>query len=181
MLQLDIQVNAFFAENITSTGLVIMNIVTDILNPKFLSVVLLIGIIYFIFRKKWRYAVITAASLVGGLAIITLLKEIVARARPIGGLIIETDFSFPSGHAVMATIFFVLAIYIFAPKIQSAIWRKLFIALCVLLTVLAGVSRLYLGVHWFSDILAGICIGFLWVMLVVFLIKKVSLRYNQAL
>lgn len=176
MLQLDTQVNAFFTENITSTGLVIMNIVTDILSPKFLSAVLLIGVIYFIFRKKWHYATVTGVSLVGGLALITILKELIARVRPIGGLIIETDFSFPSGHAVMATIFFVLVMYIFVPKIRSVIWKKVFIAASVILIILGGVSRLYLGVHWFSDVLAGICIGFLWVVLVIWVIKKKKLN-----
>jgi undecaprenyl-diphosphatase len=175
MAGLDVWINVFFADHISSAGLVFMNIVTDILSPTFLSILMFIGFIYFLAKKRWRYATITIFSLGGGLILSALVKEIVMRARPLGEFILETGYSFPSGHAVMATIFFVLVIYIFSRKINSNIRRELFIVVAVLLIVLACVSRLYLGVHWASDVFAGIGLGVFWTTLMILVVRYVGM------
>lgn len=175
MANLDVWVNIFFSSNITSHGLTFINIVTDILSPSFLLFVTLLGVIYFLIKKQWRYATISLLATGGGLIIVAFVKEVVTRARPLGTFLLETDFSFPSGHTVAATIFFTLLIYFFARKIKHVVWRELYIAGCVLLIVLAGVSRLYLGVHWLSDVVAGCALGIFWTTLIILLVRYVGI------
>jgi undecaprenyl-diphosphatase len=181
LLNLDIWMNSFFyslAIKFGPSGLTLMNIITDILSPTFLSIVSLIGIVYFLIKKNWRYATISFLSVGGGLVIGAFIKEIVGRVRPLGAFIIENDFSFPSGHAVMATVFFTLLIYIFARKIKVMLWREIFISISVLSVILALVSRLYLGVHWFSDVIAGMAFGLFWTTLVILLIRYAGMIWE---
>lgn len=90
-----------------------------------------------------------------------LLKIIVRRPRPEEiNIIIESGFSFPSGHAMMSIALFGMLIY-FAYKFIKNKGVKIFlIVLFSILTFLIGTSRIYLGVHYFSDVLAGFLIGY---------------------
>lgn len=175
MAELDVWINVFFSSHVSSVGLVLMNIVTDILSPTFLSIISLIVIIYLLVKKYWRYSAISILSVGGGLFVGAFIKEVVERARPLGAFITETDFSFPSGHAIMATIFFTLFIYIFPRKIKSWIWREVIIVASVFLIVLTSFSRLYLGVHWFSDVAAGCAFGLFWVTLMILFVRYLGL------
>ncbi len=174
MAGLDVWINMFFTSHASAFGVTLMRIVTDVLSPSFLSVFMLAGVIYFIYKKSWRYATIIFLSLSGGLVLSAFVKEIVMRARPFDQLIVETGYSFPSGHAIMATIFFVLAIYLFSRKIHSSLKRESFIVISVLLIILTGVSRLYLGVHWASDVFAGIGLGVFWTTLMILAVRYVG-------
>ncbi len=175
MANLDVWVNLQFSSHATAHGLVFMNIVTDILSPTFLLFVSLVGIAYFLIKKQWRYATISILATGGGLVIGAFIKEIVIRARPITAFIVENDFSFPSGHAVAATIFFTLLIYFFARKIKHNILRELFIAGSVFLIILTAISRLYLGVHWLSDVVAGCAFGLFWTTLMILLVRYIGM------
>lgn len=175
MANLDVWVNLFFSSHTTSFGLTFMNIVTDIFSPTLLLFVTLIGVVYFIIKKQWRYATISLLATGGGLVIGAFIKEIVERARPLDAFILETDFSFPSGHAVAVTIFFTLVIYFFARKIHSLVWRELFITGSVLLIILTAVSRLYLGVHWLSDVVAGCAFGLFWTTLMILSVRYIGM------
>lgn len=92
-------------------------------------------------------------------------KEVVKRARP-GGLIptaVETSFSFPSEHAILAIAlygFIAYALYKMYPKYAAVI-----VTLATLLILAIGFSRLYLGVHFPSDVLAGYLVGGIWLLI----------------
>ena len=175
MANLDIWINGFFLSSASSNGLAIMNVITNILSPAFISLVALVGIIYFLKKKQWRYATISTLSIGGGLVISALLKEIIGRPRPEFAYIVENDFSFPSGHAIAATIFFTLIIYFFARKIKNLVWREIFITISILLIILTVVSRLYLGVHWLSDVVAGVSFGLFWTTSMILLVRYVGM------
>lgn len=175
MAALDVWINVFFTSHVTVHWLTFMNIVTDVFSPFVLSVIGLIGIIYFLIKKHWRYAVISALSMGGGLLINVFIKNIVMRARPLDAWIVETGYSFPSGHAVAVTIFFTLLIYIFARKIKNIIWREVFITLSVLMIFLVSLSRVYLGVHWLSDVVAGMAFGVFWTTLMILFIRYIGM------
>ena len=179
LVNIDVWFNQFFASHITPSFVFFMKIVSDIFSPAFLSIVAVAGIIYLLFKKHWRYATITFFSVSGGLFLGSLVKEIVMRPRPIDALIFETDFSFPSGHVVMATIFFTLLIYIFVRKFKTLFWREIFIVISVLLIALTALSRLYLGVHWFSDVVAGCALGLFWTTLMILLVRYVDMIFKR--
>ena len=99
-----------------------------------------------------------------------LIKIVLQRTRPINALVIERTFSFPSGHALMAIIFFGILIYLFEHHIKEKRNKSLLTASAVILVILISLSRVYLGVHWFSDILASFALGtFLLVLYIIIL------------
>jgi len=147
--------------------------ITSIANPLnlFLLSLLLFGIL--IYRKKWYHSLLLMCSMLGGLLFEFLTKLIIHRSRPENGLITVSGYSFPSGHATMAIIFFTIIILAFKDDIKSTLWRNCFIAINILLFFFIGVSRVYLNVHWFSDILAGFSLGLFWLTLLILIFKTI--------
>lgn len=93
-------------------------------------------------------------------------KYLVHRLRPSGvGVYTEDSFSFPSGHATMSTVFYGFLIYLYLLSGKS--WRQKINAFFggSLIIILIGFSRLYLGVHYLSDVLGGISLGLLWLII----------------
>lgn len=126
---------------------------------------LLIGYFLFIRRLSWfsiRVAVIALSSL----ALMLLLKSLFKRKRPLSPLIKAVKgLSFPSGHAITAVTFYGLVIYIISNIITPGILLYGLISFFVLLIILIGFSRIYLRVHYPSDVLAGFIIGMLWLII----------------
>lgn len=178
LLALDFYVNDFFFAYNTDIGLNLMNIITNIFSPYSLSILGLIGILFFIRHRKYYFALISFFSLGGGYVFVIIIKNIVLRLRPLNASILETGYSFPSGHAVAATIFFFLLVYFFVIKIHSIVVRETLIAASVITVLLVAFSRVYLGVHWLSDVLAGIGLGLFWVTLIILLFKYLHLISN---
>ena len=106
-----------------------------------------------------------AATVVGGAILNPALKEVYRRARPSGIDWLGTahGYSFPSGHAMGATLLFgSLAYVIYFSIDHSRRLRVLAVTLCGLLTLVIGMSRVYLGVHYLSDVVAGFAAGLCW-------------------
>ena len=117
-----------------------------------------------------RSAILLATTSIFTGATIKILKVIFQVERPISTLIQETGYSFPSGHTAFAVVFFGLLTYIFAKpkhKIPATIISTL------LITTIAF-TRLYLQVHWLTDILGGLAIGSLILFLSIFIYKHIS-------
>jgi len=154
----------------------IMTFITNVISPVTLPIFALIIIGWLIYRKRIEKAIVVIIALGGGFALETILKILVARPRPPIGLITETDFSFPSGHATLSIIFFSLMIYLFKDKLKNKILKWSYVSTNVILCLLVGFSRLYLGVHWFSDVIGGYVIGLLWVILILVSGRKIKFK-----
>ena len=134
-----------------------------------------ITILVLLFSKKKKMNLCVIANL----AIITisnqLLKRIIARPRPVEHRLIgESGYSFPSGHSMVSMAFYGLLIY-YAYKNIKKVWVRN--TVCILLAtiiVLIGMSRIYLGVHYPSDVLAGFCISLSYLALFTNVTKKYS-------
>jgi len=109
-------------------------------------------------------AVLTAAASITGSLMVDLLKNHVARARPdvVPHLIEVQERSFPSGHATSSAVMYLTMAGLASQVIRDRAARTYVIVCAMLLTGLIGFSRVYLGVHWPSDVLAGWCFGTLW-------------------
>ena len=104
-----------------------------------------------------------AVNLVCVVALNTVLKFIVQRPRPDGfRLISETGYSFPSGHSMVAMAFFGLLIWMVWRYHRRDVMRLVWCACFGLVIVMVGVSRIYLGVHYASDVIAGFCVSLMW-------------------
>jgi undecaprenyl-diphosphatase len=136
---------------------------------------LVLILFFLVIHKQSWFSVRVAAIALSSLVLMLLLKKLFRRKRPLAPLLQAVrGLSFPSGHAMMSVTFYGLIIYILSHTIQQA-W--LFIVLTILLVVLIlliGFSRVYLRVHYASDVTAGFIIGFCWLFISLGVIKKLE-------
>lgn len=112
-------------------------------------------LLIFIFIKKRTYFYLVGLNLINTVILNTALKVLFRRERPIESIIEESGYSFPSGHSMASLAFYGFLIYLLY---KSSIQKKLKILLITILGIiimLIGTSRIYLGVHYLSDVLAG--------------------------
>ena len=104
-----------------------------------------------------------SVNLVGVVALNQVLKFIVQRPRPDGfRLVAESGYSFPSGHSMVSMAFFGLLIWMIWRYHRRDVMRVVWCVVFGLVIVLVGVSRIYLGVHYASDVIAGFCVSLAW-------------------
>ena len=141
-----------------------------VIGSAILSFVLLV---YLAMKKYYTDLRFYLFSFLGASLLFTVIKNIVERARPQSELIDVINYSFPSGHATMAMTMAVSSYFIFAPKMASAKGRLLLLGVAIGWPLLIAFTRVYLNVHWVSDTLAGLSLGFFWVaLLYLTLLKK---------
>lgn len=124
------------------------------------GVALCIGLLLAL-RHKVVYAVALAVSVLGAGATALVIKEVVHRARPVRAYqaYAETGFSFPSGHATLAAAFYGFLIYLVWRMMPPGLARTAAVCILGLLIAVVAFSRLYLGVHYLSDVLGGLLLG----------------------
>ncbi|WP_183163892.1 phosphatase PAP2 family protein [Alteribacter keqinensis] len=140
-----------------------------------LTGVVALGAVVFLYYKRWITALFYAGAVALGGGLNALLKWLFQRDRPdFNPLVIEQGFSFPSGHAMGATITYGLLAYFVVIHLQEKGAKATVISVAVTLILLIGLSRIYLGVHYFTDIIAGFLAGALWIMISVFVWKRIT-------
>lgn len=114
-------------------------------------------------REKWKLSLWLFAIIIGEL-INFILKNVYDRPRPVflEPLAHATHGSFPSGHAMKAMIVYGLLAYFLIINTPNPRLRILIVFVVTLVSALVGISRLYLGVHFFSDVVAGYALGGIW-------------------
>jgi membrane protein DedA with SNARE-associated domain/membrane-associated phospholipid phosphatase len=132
-------------------------------------------------RRKWNFLVTWLAAVTGGAVLNQLLKGIFARPRPHfeHPLLVETSYSFPSGHAMESFVAYGMLAYFAVLALRS--WESRVAAVCgaALLVVLIGFSRMYLGVHYLSDVLAGYAAGGVWLSALITGVETIRRSKNE--
>ena len=127
--------------------------------PVIITWVLIVAFIFY--RKQWKlesYLMLGNLALAG--ILIVTFKNIYQRPRPeILHLVEEKGFSFPSGHSLAVTIMVGTLIVIFSQRIKDQLWKRIVQILLGFYLLSVLVSRVYLGVHYPSDVLASLCVG----------------------
>lgn len=136
-------------------------------SPAVLAIIVISACILLRIRGKRRQPVLLFAATASGAVVVAMLKIVYGRARPeiIPHLVPALNLSFPSGHAADSAIVFstIAAMLIAVEKDRNT---RIFVALlAIALTLAIGLSRIYLGVHWPSDVLAGWAFGAGWALL----------------
>lgn len=123
---------------------------------------LLIFIVLSIFiitrKRKYLFYIFTISTALATILPL-IIKNLIQKIRPVSTLLQETDFSFPSGHSTISTLFIITSIIIIIPIIKNKFYKYLYLTISFCIFSLVIFSRLYLSVHWFSDILGGILLG----------------------
>jgi undecaprenyl-diphosphatase len=132
-----------------------------------LVMVTAVTIFYLLLVRRWRSALLVLVTVGGGQILSSVLKLGIDRPRPdlVSHLAQVQTLSFPSGHAMMAAVTYLTLGTMLAGIVPGRATKIYVLGVAVLVTLMVGVSRLYLGVHWPSDVLAGWCAGFAWAML----------------
>ena len=150
----------FFMKLITTLGSVLV-IITGIL---------CVGILI---KDKKYFKVFILATLIG-VILNNLIKIIVKRPRPSQTLPLsfESSYSFPSGHSMMSTVFYGLIIYFVFKNIQNRKLKVFLSSLLSIIIILVGISRIYLGVHYSTDVLGGFILGIIYLFVFIKLLHK---------
>lgn len=160
-----------------------MLIITYLGNRQFIVFPALGLMIYYLFIRPHRwYSIKIPAVAVGSITANLILKELYDRARPTVFQMIEASgLSFPSGHAMFNLSFYGLLIYLIQKEMGNDILKHIISVILCMLIICIGISRIYLGVHYASDVLAGFSAGFLWLIIALLVTGKIEkkVKINQ--
>ncbi|MCR2043488.1 phosphatase PAP2 family protein [Anaerosalibacter massiliensis] len=147
-------------ENPSETMTNIMKVITFLGSSKFFFGIGLVLLFFFYKNKYYEGMFPLFSSIIGTYLVNAILKNIFVRTRPLKYFLIEqTGYSFPSGHSMVSMAFYTTMTYLF---LENKKGKNTFIwVLNFLLIGLIGFSRIYLGVHWPTDVIAGYVMGFL--------------------
>ncbi|MBQ9057626.1 MAG: phosphatase PAP2 family protein [Atopobiaceae bacterium] len=160
-LRLDITAHAIIVTRLRSDMITpFMEGFSALASPVVLVVMLIVVAAFAPGRRPGACAALNLGLVV---ALNTLLKDIVQRPRPEGfRLIDEFGYSFPSGHSMVAMAFYGLLVYLIWHYEHDRLMRWLWSGFMTAVIVMVGISRIYLGVHYASDVLAGFAISVAW-------------------
>jgi undecaprenyl-diphosphatase len=150
-----------------------MILISSINNTYQLIFIVAIIVFFLNYYKLYTEMIFFTISMIGNSLLFLLIKEIVKRERPISQLIEISGYSFPSGHATLSTTLAFSLYLILRNRIK---YKKFLLISCVIFPLLISFSRIYLSVHYLSDIIAGMALGLIWVSMIYFI-----LFYNKGI
>lgn len=174
----DQEVYAFLQQYQTQSNTDVMLFFTFLGTHKFLIPANLVLIAYFLFIKKNKwYSIKIPAIALTSLGLMFGLKQLFGRQRPNVPLVFHAEgLSFPSGHALFSVSFYGLLIYIIYKTVINR-WVKWPAIVLLLITLfIIGFSRVYLNVHYATDVIAGFCVGFVWLVFAVWALNRMERR-----
>ena len=175
-------VSEFVHHHFVSDGATkVMKSVTYFASKQFLIIAFVLLALWCIFYKKDKRLAIEALLIgITGYVMNATLKETFKRVRPADPLMDPLrNFSYPSGHASSGIIFYGLLTYIIWRSDISTPLKFIFSILLIAFALLIGFSRIYLGMHYASDVAAGFCIGFAWLVTCLWVASKLKHGGNR--
>lgn len=154
----------------------VMVFITFLGTHKFLipANLLLTGYFMLVRQHKW-YSIKVASIALSSVALMSLLKIIFARIRPLEPLLAPAlGYSFPSGHSMMSFTFYGLLIYLVNRYTINPVLKWFTISGLGILIIMIGFSRIYLRVHYATDVLAGFSLGIAWLMFSIYLLNRIE-------
>lgn len=169
-IQYDKDIYKFMSRFINNDNTRVVKFITNLGSS---YVLIMITLLMILFIRNRCYGVLVGINLGVVVILNNLLKIIIRRSRPIDiSLISETGYSFPSGHAMVSMAFYGFMIYLIYKKLKNKWLKWSLIILNIILIVLIGMSRIYLGVHYPSDVIAGFLVGIAYLILYTNIVKK---------
>jgi len=158
---------AWFHAHLNATSGPILQAMSFLGGGTLMSVVLISGVLLLACKRCWHALATLVLTVPCGILLGEGLKLLFQRQRPylVGPFVDWAGYSFPSGHAISATLLYgFLCISLFG-IVRARHWRALTVAVAAVITLMVGFSRIALGAHYFTDVVAGITLGLLWLML----------------
>jgi len=162
----DTQVATWFHQHLTQTFVMILRGLSEPGSSEFIGILLFAIVLFFIWKRWWPSLLTLVVAVPGGMLLNEMVKMLVHRHRPYvdGAFVDWSGYSFASGHTIGATLLYgQLALFVL-PLIKRRHRRALVIATATVLILLVGFSRIALGAHYLTDVLAAIFFGSFWLM-----------------
>ncbi len=172
----DLHVFEFLSGFVNDVNTSLMQVFSFFGAHSFLIPANLLLIAYFLFLKKRRwYSINIPVISISSLLLMFSLKYLFHRTRPVTPLLQEArGYSFPSGHALISFTFYGLLIYLVWLHVKDARLKWLLTIVLALLIFVIGLSRVYLRVHYASDVIAGYCVGFMWLLFSLLILSEIK-------
>lgn len=153
--------------------LVIMKFISFTGSGYFLVPILAIAIIYSLHKKKYYLSKLLLASSLGSWVLNYILKLIINRSRPFDFFLVEqSGLSYPSGHSMVSMSMYLTFAYLISKEEYFKDKKKIIYIAALMDVFLMGISRMYLGVHWPTDIIGGFIMGYIYFQAIVAIIKE---------
>ena len=184
LVQLDLAAARWIHSTTTPAGASVFLAITNIGSPPMMAAIALLGVLVTFVARHRLLAWAWAAAAVGGAILDQVLKTTIHRSRPeyAAAFLHGSSYSFPSGHAMGSIIGYGFLAYAITLTVRWAgTHRRVVLAAAVLLTLLIGISRVYLDVHYPSDVVGGWAAGLAWLAVCVtgyeFVTGRAALRH----
>ena len=160
-------VATWFHEHLTPTFVTVLHTFTEFGSGEWIGIVLCALVLFFAWKRWWPSLITLIIAVPGGMLLNEWLKLAVHRQRPFveGPFVDWSGYSFASGHTIGATLLYGQLLLFVLPVLKARHWRRLCIISAVLLVLLVGFSRVALGAHFLTDVLAGMIFGTIWLAL----------------
>jgi len=169
----DLTIMKYTHNNINPMILSIMNFISYIGSERFLIPAAAIAISYWLIKRNYYISKLLLVSTLGSYSLNYILKQIFQRTRPFEYFLVEQGgLSFPSGHSMVTMTLYSTIAFLLAKKTQDKSKKRIIHTIAILMICLMGISRIYLGVHWPTDIVGGYLAGYIFYYLSVLIIKE---------
>jgi hypothetical protein len=175
ILELDLNIYKFFSENIINDKLTpIVKVITHVGGAKIVFVLTILAIILI---KGLKNKLFLLTGIVGTAGLNVVLKHIIQRERPnINRLIPEKGYSFPSGHSMMSMAFYGMLIFLIFKYVKNTALKWTLIVILTILLSTIGITRIYLGVHYPSDVIGGFLVSLTYLFILTEIYNKVKIE-----
>lgn len=174
LVEFDEKVTSFIYEYRSENMTEFVTFITDLGDEVTYAIIIIAVILWFlVYKNNVRWLIQTVVVLASTAALNVFIKHLISRERPdIGMRLIEaSSYSYPSGHSMCALAFYGFLIYLAYAKVNHRWIKVLTYILLPVLIIAIGASRVYLGVHYPSDVVAGFAAGLFWLVFVIFIIN----------
>jgi undecaprenyl-diphosphatase len=169
----DHQIAGWFHAHLSQAFVHILRVLSEPGAAEWIGVVLFVAVILFVWKRAWPALATIIIAVPGGMLLNELLKLAVHRHRPFldGWFVDWSGYSFASGHTIGATLLYGQLLLFVLPVIKSKRRQRVVILFAAMLVMLVGFSRIALGAHYLSDVIAAILLGTLWLMICALLLR----------
>src|SRR3954453_2055535 len=176
-------VATWFHERLTPAFVTILHAFTEFGSGEWIGMILFALVLFFVWKRSWPSLVMLIIAVPGGMLLNEWLKLAVHRQRPFveGPYVDWSGYSFASGHTIAATLLYGQLLLFLLPLLKTCHWRVVCICSAASLVFVVGFSRIALGAHFLTDVLAAMFFGIIWLMLCILLGKSVRRRTAESL
>lgn len=174
----DHEVAGWFHAHLTRTFVSVLRAFTEFGSGDWIGLILFVLVLFFVWKRWWPSLVTLIIAVPGGMLLNEWVKVLVHRQRPFvdGPFVDWSGYSFASGHTIGATLLYGQLLLFVLPALKARHWRLLSIVSAMSLVALVGFSRIALGAHFLTDVVAAIFFGIVWLMLCLFATKSMRRR-----